>query len=157
MDIWFIFDIFVSFRTGYVHEGHFVSDNWKVAKAYIRGTFFIDMLGSFPLNLFLMLANPDNPYGDLYEVGMGIPAASGSEGGIDPGRANRMLRLLRIAKFAKLARMAKLAKYVRIPARAAARAAARPHRRVLPAPCVAGMRPTRWTSRWWCSGASRRA
>ena len=36
--------------------------------------------------------------------------------------------------------------YARIPARAAARAAARPHRRVLPAPCVAGTWPTLRTS-----------
>lgn len=61
------------------------------------------MLGSFPLNLFLMMAYPDNPYGD-------VSMSGASSSGVD--RINRMLRLLRLTKLAKLARMFKLAKYL---------------------------------------------
>lgn len=111
VDLWFIADILVNFRTGYVHEGHFVSDDWLAAKNYLRGSFFMDCLGTFPLNMLLMLLNPDNPYGDIIEeVSTATDADTG--GGADVGRVNRMLRLLRMAKLLKLARMAKLAKYM---------------------------------------------
>ena len=39
-----------------------------------------------------------------------LSAGQADNGGMDPGRANRMLRLMRMAKLAKLARMRKLAK-----------------------------------------------
>jgi len=62
VDLFFICDIVINFRTGYVHEGHFVSDDWLVAKAYMRGSFVMDVLGTFPLNVVMMIANPANPY-----------------------------------------------------------------------------------------------
>jgi hypothetical protein len=65
-----------------------------------------DALGTFPLNIFIMIANPHNPYGDVLEDG------GGGGGGLDAGRSNRMLRLLRMAKLAKLARMRKLARCI---------------------------------------------
>lgn len=108
VDMWFICDIIVNFRTGYVTEGHFVSDDWLAAKNYLRGSFIMDCLGTFPLNILLMIINPDNPYGDIIEV----DSTDAGAGATDVGRVNRMLRLLRMAKLAKLARMAKLAKYM---------------------------------------------
>ena len=100
--------------TGFISEGHFVNDDWLVAKAYLKGSFFMDVLGTFPLNIVTMIATPDNPYGDaqLMAALAAADQAAGNQGGMDPGRANRMLRLMRMAKLAKLARMRKLAKYV---------------------------------------------
>ena len=92
IDMWFISDIIVNFRTGYVVEGYFEDNDRKAAWHYLRGSFFMDCLGSFPLNLLLMAITPDNPYGDVVE---------GEEGGADVGRINRMLRLIRMAKLAK--------------------------------------------------------
>lgn len=109
VDMWFICDIIINFRTGYVTEGHFVSDDWLAAKKYLRGSFIMDCFGTFPLNILLMIINPDNPYGDLLED---VDTGDATGGGTDVGRVNRMLRLLRMAKLAKLARMAKLAKYM---------------------------------------------
>jgi hypothetical protein len=216
-------DIYLNFRTGFISEGHFVSDDWLVAKTYLEGAFFADVLGTFPLNIVQvhqpspspslpipcstlptsrrlgatphpssfvahskpslearstkqlgthhpisphpiashsissshlipshpipshhlipshpipshpvpsyrylpsissshpipsqMALNPDNPYGDARIAAMQAEAdgAAGGGGGVDPGRANRMLRLMRMAKLAKLARMRKLAKYM---------------------------------------------
>jgi len=104
VDLFFISDIVINLRTGYVKEGHFVNDDWLAAKNYLKGSFFIDVLGSFPLTILLMMIQPDNPYGDVIE----------DQESVDPGvgRVNRMLRLLRLAKLAKLFRMAKLAKYL---------------------------------------------
>ena len=38
----------INFRTGFVSEGHFVSDDWLAAKEYLRGSFVMDLLGTFP-------------------------------------------------------------------------------------------------------------
>ena len=89
-DAIFIFDIYVNLRTGYVREGHFVNNSSLAACQYLRHGFFLDFLGSFPLNLFLS-------------------TDSDSEGGDSVGRINRLLRLLRLFK---LMRMFKLAKYM---------------------------------------------
>ena len=59
-----MFDIALNFRTEYMSEGHFENDDWLVAKAYLQGSFFMDVLGTFPLNIVQMAASPDNPYGD---------------------------------------------------------------------------------------------
>ena len=103
------FDVLLTPPPSRVHadmqEGRLVKDNWLVAKAYLRGSFWMDVLGSFPLNIVLMIATPDNPYGNI--DGPATDDAAGSA-----ARANRLLRLLRLTKLAKLARMAKLRKYL---------------------------------------------
>ena len=105
IDLWFIVDIVINFRTGFMQEGHFVSSDERAAWNYLRGSFSIDFVGSFPLNLLLMAIAPSNIYNDplLLEA-----EQDGSDPGV--GRINKMLRLMRMAKLAKLARMAKLAK-----------------------------------------------
>ena len=40
--MWFITDMIVNFRTGYVEEGYLVLDDWLAARNYLRGSFFID-------------------------------------------------------------------------------------------------------------------
>ena len=65
IDMWFITDIVVNCRTGYISEGHFVSGDWLALKHYLKGSFMMDCLGSFPLNLLLMTLSPRNPYGDV--------------------------------------------------------------------------------------------
>ena len=45
VDVWFIADIVLNFRTGYVHEGRLVTDDWLVAKAYLKGSFIFDVRG----------------------------------------------------------------------------------------------------------------
>ena len=69
----------------------------------MRGSFLVDIVGSFPLNLVLLSIYPDSTFGDEAERGDNTP-------GVD--RLNRMLRLLRLSKLVKLFRMLKLAKYL---------------------------------------------
>ena len=95
----------------HVWQGHLVDDDWVVFKAYLKGAFTMDVLGTFPISIVTMVLNPDNPYGDeQISRQIAADAAESGAGGVDPGRANRMLRLMRMAKLAKLARMRKLAK-----------------------------------------------
>jgi hypothetical protein len=89
-----------------MQEGRLVKDDWLVAKAYLRSSsFLMDVLGSFPLNIVLMIVTPDNPYGN-------VDVAATDDAAGSAARANRLLRLLRLTKLAKLARMAKLRKYL---------------------------------------------
>ena len=104
IDMWFIADIVVNCRTGYVVEGHLVDDDWKTLKHYLKSSFTMDAMGSFPLNLVLIAVNPDNPYGEVLD--------EDSEAGTDVGRMNRMLRMMRMTKLTKLTRMFKLARYI---------------------------------------------
>ena len=98
IDTFFILDVIINFRTGFIVEGHFVSDDWLAAKNYFFGTFFIDFLGSFPLNLILWAVQSSE--------------ATTSGEALEAGRANRVLRLFRLMKLAKLARLVKLKSYM---------------------------------------------
>ena len=52
MNFWFIFDIFINFRTTYVDDS--TQDevtNWKrIAIEYIKGKFWVDLLASIPFD-----------------------------------------------------------------------------------------------------------
>ena len=111
VDVWFMIDITINFRTGYMHEGHFVNDDWPVMKAYLTGAFGLDVAGTIPLGIIQMLTNPDNPFGDeqITQMQMAADEAAGGGSG-NSAQSARMLRLMRMAKLTKLARMRKLAK-----------------------------------------------
>ena len=120
VDLWFIFDIFLNLRTGYVVEGHFVNDEWMAMKRYLKGSFLFDGVASFPINLLIYAINTEN------------------DEGAGAARANKMLRLLRMAKLTKLVRMLKLGTYLEYGAPLASR---HPHSCHLPPPCRVPSRP----------------
>ena len=85
-----------------MREGHFVSDDGKAVRNYMKGSFVFDLIGSFPVNIVL----------DALESCEHHDADSGvaTECGFD--RSNRLLRMLRMFKLAKLTRMLKLVQYL---------------------------------------------
>jgi potassium voltage-gated channel Eag-related subfamily H protein 2 len=54
VDIMFIIDIFINFRTTYVdpNNEHIISHPGKIALHYFKGWFFIDALAAVPFELF---------------------------------------------------------------------------------------------------------
>lgn len=52
IDFFFMLDIFVNFRTSFVHEatGIEILDNKMIAIKYLKGRFWIDLLASLPLD-----------------------------------------------------------------------------------------------------------
>lgn len=95
VDVVFILDILLSFRTGFLVDGHhLVTDGRLIAISYLRSTFIVDLVGSFPINLILELASPAD-----YSGGGQNDATA---------RLNKQLRLLRIAKLNRLLRLSKL-------------------------------------------------
>ena len=53
LDVWFIVDIFLNFRTGHVHDGHLVMDPRKIARHYLEFWFWIDVLACIPFEQIL--------------------------------------------------------------------------------------------------------
>ncbi|GMI06393.1 hypothetical protein TrRE_jg6801 [Triparma retinervis] len=53
IDIWFIFDVILNFRTGYVDHGVMVMDQKKIMKKYLQTYFLVDFVASVPWELFL--------------------------------------------------------------------------------------------------------
>ena len=51
LDMLFILDLFVNFRTGYYLEDEEVMDSWRVAKHYLKTWFILDFLSSIPFDL----------------------------------------------------------------------------------------------------------
>jgi len=94
VDVTFLIDIVINFRTGFFEEGQFVADSNRIARKYLTGSFTIDLVGSFPLSLILIAMDDE---------GENNAAA----------RLNRQLRFLRIVKLNRLLRLVKLSKNLR--------------------------------------------
>ena len=90
VDFLFLCDIVINFRTGYMVDGQFVTDTRAIARYYVRTTFFVDLVGSFPINLILKAANPDD------------------NETTSTARLNRQLRMLRVIKITRLLRLSKV-------------------------------------------------
>ena len=53
MDVWFICDVFLNFRTGFVDHGATIMDSNKIAKHYLKSWFVIDFFASVPWEVFV--------------------------------------------------------------------------------------------------------
>ena len=90
IDLFFIVDIMINFRTGYLETGlsgtKEILDPRKVARAYLRGWFCIDLLSSIPLSV----------------VEVFMPQLDDS------------LRAIKFLRFYKLTRLLKLSKLIKV-------------------------------------------
>ena len=60
VDVMFIIDIFINFRTTFVDVNDFVvSDPCLVAINYMKGWFVVDVLAAIPFELLIMIGNTD--------------------------------------------------------------------------------------------------
>ena len=53
VDLMFIADILINFRTTYVTNGEVVTDKQKIAVNYVKGWFVIDTIAAIPFDLLL--------------------------------------------------------------------------------------------------------
>jgi CRP-like cAMP-binding protein len=98
IDWFFVADIFLNFRTGFVaHEGTsgVVMDPAMIAKEYFKSWFIVDFVSSVPIDFFLtvFMASDGNSRSD----------AAGSV---------KMVRILRLTKLMKLFRVLKVARFL---------------------------------------------
>lgn len=60
VDVMFIIDIFINFRTTFVDvHDEVVSDPCRVAVHYMKGWFVVDLLAAIPFELLIMIGNTD--------------------------------------------------------------------------------------------------
>lgn len=84
IDIFFILDLLVCFRTAYIHEdGVLQDDPCKIALRYLRGWFVVDFLSAFPLSYLQLAFKADD---------------DGPDGNTKTWKMVRMLRLLKMMK-----------------------------------------------------------
>jgi CRP-like cAMP-binding protein len=98
VDLFFLGDVIVNFRTGFYEDGFFIADAKRIAARYMSGWFWIDFPTSIPTTHIINLA-----YG----------SASDAESGSDSLRLPRLLRLFRIARLFKMLRFIKLMRTLR--------------------------------------------
>ncbi|GMT19221.1 hypothetical protein PFISCL1PPCAC_10518 [Pristionchus fissidentatus] len=85
VDIMFIVDIIINFRTTYVNENdEVVSHPGKIAVHYFKGWFFIDMIAAVPFDLLLVNTHDDESSSTTTLIGLLKTA--------------RLLRLVRVAR-----------------------------------------------------------
>ena len=55
VDACFLLDILIHFRSAYFDDelGQEISDSWKIAKLYLKGLFWLDLIAIFPFELML--------------------------------------------------------------------------------------------------------
>eukprot|EP01043_Picozoa_sp_COSAG02_P029102 COSAG02_NODE_1796_length_10904_cov_23.136603_11_plen_1012_part_00 len=98
VDLYFIVDIFINFRTAFEASDRFIERRLDAIKwHYIKSWFFIDLVACLPINYVWLI----------------VKALQGDKGGAD-GKANlkviKVIRLLRLAKLLRLARLKRILK-----------------------------------------------
>ena len=96
VDMFFIYDIFLNFRTAaWNRHGFLIYERKGIAVQYMKGWFVVDVLGCLPVNYVLLIIDP----------------GGGSDAGA--GRGNKVLRVLRLFKLLKLLRLARLQRIIK--------------------------------------------
>ena len=88
-NFFFIIDILLNFHTGFYSDGMLVLGRRKIIKNYLMGWFWIDVIASFPYNLFLNSEGSDD-------------SQSGHSSVVKIMKMLRFLKLLRILRVVKL-------------------------------------------------------
>ena len=96
LDIWFIIDIILNFRTGYVDLGFVKMDPREIRKHYLQGWFIVDFTGSIPFDWFI---------GDEIDIRQTTMTA------------RKSLKTLKYFKLAKLLRLGRIVRFLRKYAR----------------------------------------
>lgn len=101
VDLLFIFDIFVNFRTALLdhHTGRLLWSSGRIARNYLKGWFLLDFVSCLPIDLILMGLKPAT-------VNSGSSAASD----VSSLKALKIARLIRLFKLIRVLRVSKLGK-----------------------------------------------
>ena len=95
-DLTFIADILISMNIAYRKDGFLVTVRKLILMNYLRTWFALDFISSFPLSWFTeqsVLSAPDD---------------TGSEGGGEISRINKLLRLMKLGKLLRILKLFKI-------------------------------------------------
>ena len=98
VDVYFIADIFINFRTAFESSDRFIERRVEVIKwHYIKTWFFIDLIACLPINYVWLI----------------ITAAQG-ESGADSKANLKVIKVIRLLRLAKLLRLARLKRILKV-------------------------------------------
>ena len=100
VDVFFLFDIVLNFRTAYYFESLLVASPSAIARHYLRTWFPVDFLSSVPLDWFV-----DGGPAVFTDLG------SGGAAGSPATQFTTLLRVFKVLKLLKLLRIARLLRY----------------------------------------------
>ena len=87
VDVMFIADILINFRTTYILSGEVVTDPQKIARNYLRGWFFVDAVAAIPFDLLLFGTGTSDVSRESGREGVEDGGREGGrEGGMERGR-----------------------------------------------------------------------
>ena len=97
IDLFFIIDIFINFRTMYVKNGELIDDPKKIAKNYVKTWFGLDLISSVPV--------------DWFQTGLTFKPQE-EEKGSNGAQLTLLLRIFKLIKLLRLLRIARLLRYL---------------------------------------------
>ena len=89
VDLYFLADVLLNFRTGYVESGRLVLNPQRVAKRYARSWLVVDIIACAPIDYIALLISSTDP-------------SAGQTRGVKTLRLCRIARLLRLARIRRL-------------------------------------------------------
>ena len=93
VDVCFLCDIVVQFRTAFMHDGTWVTEARRIGRRYMMGPWFtLDVLAGFPLQRVVQAANP-------------VAAGDPTEALLRANQLVRVFRVLRVFRLVKLNRL----------------------------------------------------
>ena len=95
VDLVFLVDVLVSFRTAYDNHGRRVRDPRLIAARYLRGWFALDICAGFPIQLVMFLVREAE--------GKDLPVEKQGA-----AQVNKLVRMLRLTKVLRLLRIVRL-------------------------------------------------
>jgi hyperpolarization activated cyclic nucleotide-gated potassium channel 2 len=107
IDLFFIADVFLSFRTAYyTPQGELEHRTKNIWKNYLKTWFPVDFAACLPVNYVAYLDQDDFRDDTAYENGAVDKRAQPG------GRANKIIRLIRLLRLLKLLRLARVNRLV---------------------------------------------
>eukprot|EP01043_Picozoa_sp_COSAG02_P056564 COSAG02_NODE_6722_length_3401_cov_4.311932_1_plen_657_part_10 len=112
LDIYFAFDIFLNFRTGYrTDEGDLIVDPKAIRQNYFATWFAIDVAACFPLTYIELLVDYLGSEECTDQAAQAL--SEGCQGGGGFGAKLKAMKIARLLRLAKMLRLAKLRKVVK--------------------------------------------
>ena len=109
IDIFFLFDIAVNFRTAFIQDGELISDPMAVAKNYLRLWFWLDAVSSIPFDWFF---EGGLDFTVTAYIGVGANVAGGDEVSADTAALLGIGKAFKILKLVRLLRVVRLFRYI---------------------------------------------
>ena len=103
IDVYFLVDIVINFRTAFLDDGELVTSPYRIGLKYLTTWFFLDLAASLPIEWFL--------FGVRFTALISNSTKVDGEGGRTAAQLASILKVFKVLKLLKLLRLARLLRY----------------------------------------------